>query len=233
MLATPTTSPSVSTLYLRRTGRPFPVTSSGVKRNGSAWPSTSKPDPNPSQASASADCQSGRTSAPRLHRPCKRTSAPGPTPLHRRPIGRRISRPNCRIDNRSSRSTGHERRGVHVARGASNGGSLIGAALSTLRARPPFRFGRALGAAINHFVKVLFVRQALPRNAGHHDLTIWTSHEPDRLMDSLTALRLGQSLFGQLHHSSPYEVRTPSPAGRLGSGTSGGRGNTPVMWGPI
>jgi hypothetical protein len=75
--------------------------------------------------------------------------------------------------------------------------------LNTLLARPPFRFGPALGTAINRFVKALFVLQALPRNAGHHDPTIWTSHEPDRLMDPLTALRLGQSLFDQLHGYSP------------------------------
>jgi len=35
-----TTSPSASTLSLRRTTRTFPVTSSGAKRSGSAWPST-------------------------------------------------------------------------------------------------------------------------------------------------------------------------------------------------
>ena len=39
MLITPTTSLSVSTLSLRRTARTFPVTSSGAKKSGWAWPS--------------------------------------------------------------------------------------------------------------------------------------------------------------------------------------------------
>jgi hypothetical protein len=38
--ADPTTFPSVLTLSLRRTARTFPVTLSGAKRSGSAWPLT-------------------------------------------------------------------------------------------------------------------------------------------------------------------------------------------------
>jgi hypothetical protein len=46
MLLTPTTSPSVSALSSRLTARTFPVTSSGAKRSGSAWPSTNTRRPN-------------------------------------------------------------------------------------------------------------------------------------------------------------------------------------------
>jgi hypothetical protein len=69
MFLTPTTSPSVSTLSSRPTARTFPVTSSGDKRSGSAWPSTNTGSYR--RTGASNHCQNFcHKSSSRSLRPC-------------------------------------------------------------------------------------------------------------------------------------------------------------------